>query len=217
MSSEPSSLKSWKQSLDKAIHLREIAQSEVEKFKKEEEAASKRADQGSKLISIFTLAANQAQQQVSVTIENIVTSALVAVFGAGYSFRIKFVQRRNSTEADMVMVKGENEVDPLDNSGLGPANLIAIALRAAFIALDGKVARFMSLDEPTAALMVKKQVLAGGVLRTLCDKLGFQILLTTHSPELAGCGDVVYYVEQNKNGRSKITRLASPELAQEMI
>jgi DNA repair exonuclease SbcCD ATPase subunit len=211
------SLTNWQTQLDRLITVRDLSEKEVEKLTIQVRDEEESLVAAGKLRNIFITAANKAQQEVSGAIETVVTTALQAVFGIGYQFRINFVNRRGSTEADMVMVKGVNEVDPLDNSGLGAANIIAVALRAAFIALDGTTARFMSLDEPTAALMVKKQALAGGVLRTLCDKLGFQILLTTHSAELAECADVVYYVEQNKKGEAVVKRLERPELAREVI
>jgi DNA repair exonuclease SbcCD ATPase subunit len=201
------SLYSWSLQLDKVAVIKQIAEKNVAVKEKEVAAHVSKLQTSQKVLSIFVTAANRAQEEVSGAIENVVTSALQAVFGADYAFRINFVQRRSSTEADMVLVKGENEVDPLDNSGLGAANVVAVALRAAFIALDGTVSRFMSLDEPTAALMLKKQALAGGVLRSLCDKLEFQILLTTHSIELAECADSVYYVEQGNGGRAKVRRI----------
>ena len=207
MNSNQISLHSWTLLLDKVELLKQIAEKNVAVKEKELTAHASKLGTSQKVLNIFVTAANMAQEEVSGAIETVVSSALQAVFGPDYKFRINFVQRRSSTEADMVLVKGENEVDPLDSSGLGAANVVAVALRAAFIALDGTVARFMSLDEPTAALMLKKQALAGGVLRSLCDKLNFQILLTTHSIELAECADSVYYVEQGNGGRAKVKRI----------
>ena len=155
-------------------------------------------------LDFFTTAANTAQQKVSGVISTVVTSALHIVHGTEYRFDVRFVKRRNSTEADLVLVKNGHDVDPLGNSGLGVANIIAIALRAAFIIMEGKREKFLALDEPTAALRVGRQALAGEVLLGLCQKLGFQILLTTHSPELAECGDVAYYVSMNGAGVSSV-------------
>ena len=155
-------------------------------------------------LDFFTTAANTAQKKVAGVISSVVTNGLRIVHGPEYEFQVKFVTRRNSTEADLVLLKNEHEVDPLGNSGLGVANIIAITTRAAFILMDGTKSRFMLLDEPTAALAVGRQKLAGSVLQTLCRRMGFQIMLTTHSAELAECGNVVYHVSMNSKGESSV-------------
>lgn len=197
-----STLQTWKQQLDKArarqhVVVADLICAEAELVKVEKSLALRK-----EALVFFTKAANMAQERVSGLISTVVTSALHIVHGPQYEFIVRFVTRRNSTEADLLLMKGKNEVDPLGNSGLGVANIIAMAMRPAFILLEGKKEKFMVLDEPTAALMVAKQSAAGEVLRNLCEKLGFQIVLTTHSPELAECGDVVYHVEMDDNGIS---------------
>jgi DNA repair exonuclease SbcCD ATPase subunit len=155
-------------------------------------------------LTFFTTAANTAQRKVSGVISAIVTNGVRLVHGKEYEFEVRFVTRRNSTEADLVLKKNGHEVDILGNSGLGVANIIAITTRAALILLGGRRDRFMLLDEPTAALMVSKQELAGKVLQALCKNMGFQIMLTTHSPELAECADRVYHVSMNGAGESSV-------------
>ena len=153
-------------------------------------------------LDFFTKTANAAQEQVAGVISTIVTSALHIVNGTEYEFKVRFVRRRNSTEADLVLFKNGHEVDPLGNSGLGVADIIAISLRAGFIIMEGKRDKFLSLDEPTAALRVGRQVLAGEMLQGLCRELGFQILLTTHSVELAECADRAFHVTMNSKGEA---------------
>lgn len=150
-------------------------------------------------LDIIVKTANKAQQQVSGIIAAIVTSALHITHGTSYEFDVKFVTRRNSTEADLVLMKKGHVVDPLGNSGLGVANIIAIALRAGFIIMENKTEKFMALDEPTAALAGWRQPLAGEMLLGLCQKLGFQILLTTHSMPLAECADRAYFISMDSS------------------
>lgn len=188
--------------LNKADSRRQLIESDLVKAGRDLEQAEARHAARKEALAFFTKCANAAQEKVSGIIATVVTSALHIVHGPEYEFQVKFVIRRNSTEADLVLMKKGHEVDPLGNSGLGVANIIAISLRAAFIVMEGKRERILLLDEPTAALRVGKQHLAGKMLQGLCSKLGFQILLPTHSVELAECADKVYFVDMNKDGIS---------------
>lgn len=167
------------------------------------EALTKLQRLQSSALEFFTRMANAAQNQVAGVISEVVTSAVQIVNGPEYEFKVKFVMRRNSTEADLILVKNGHEVDPLGNSGLGVANIIAIALRAGFIVMEGRRDRFLALDEPTAALRVGRQTAAGEMLQGLCQRLGFQILLTTHSVELAEMVDRAYHVSMSQEGEAR--------------
>ncbi len=197
-----SSLTNWQKQQDKAEAKVAVLEGFILETQEQIADSHRRMVLSTKARDLFVKAAGEAQEQISTTIASIVTTALHIVFDQTYEFAVKFVVRRGSTEADLLLMKNGKEVDPLGNSGLGVANIIAIALRAAFIVLRGDVKKFMSLDEPTAALMVSKQVLAGDVLKTLCEKLGFRIVLTTHSPELACCADRVYLIGMDSKGIS---------------
>ena len=198
------SLKDWNELLSKAKARRSLARTDLAAAEAGLVIAERAVSCRKAALDLFTRAANVAQEKVSGVIAQVVTSALHVVHGPEYTFMVKFVTRRNSTEADLLLSKNGHLVDPLGNSGLGVANIIAIALRAAFIVMEGKRERFMALDEPTAALMVGKQALAGEVLQGLCQKLGFQIFLTTHSVELAEYGDRVYYNSMDTKGISSV-------------
>lgn len=210
MTLEISTLTNWQKQLAELEVVKKIATKEKADLDAKISMLGKHAVMLDRASVVFKTAASVAQQKVSGTIANIVTSALHIVFGTDYQFKINFVERRNTIEADLMLDKQGHEVDPTGNSGLGVANIIAIALRAAFIMIDGKTSKFMSLDEPTAALMLSKQRLAGEVIQVLCKKLGFQILLTTHSPELGECADRVYFVSMNNKGISKVKLLDDP-------
>jgi len=199
-----STLQDWKKLLNNAeyriyISKRDRATAAVSLSQAEELLAIRK-----ETLTFFTTAANAAQRKVSGVISAVVTNGVRLVHGKEYEFEVKFATRRNSTEADLVLKKNGHEVDILGNSGLGVANIIAITTRAALILLGGRRDRFMLLDEPTAALMVSKQELAGKVLQALCKNMGFQIMLTTHSPELAECADRVYHVSMNGAGESSV-------------
>lgn len=198
-----SMLKSWRELLNKAEVNRDKVKADLSSTIQHIERNKQLLEARREALAIITEAAKSAQEQVSGVLESVVTSALQIVNGPEYEFKINFVVRRNSTEADMVLLKRGHEVDPLGNSGLGVANIIAIALRAAFILLEQRFDRVLVLDEPTAALMIAKQALAGEVLQKMCKELGFQIILTTHSTELAECGDKIYHVFMDNKGISK--------------
>jgi DNA repair exonuclease SbcCD ATPase subunit len=204
-------LRDLRKQLNEKIIRKKVAEEATTRAKKDLEWTIARIALLTEAQELFLTAATETQSLVTGIISNVITSAITEVFGAGYEFKVEFVVRRNSTEADLLLIKNGHEVDPLGNSGLGVANIIAIAMRAAFIILDGKSERFLVLDEPTASLMVAKQHLAGEVMKTLCTEFGFQILCTTHSIELGECADKAYFVSMNTKGESKVILLDSPE------
>lgn len=200
MTSETSTLSGWKQQLNNVGVQRSVATAKLANYRDELTHVETYLSNLQQVKDLFMEAARKSQDQVSGTISHIVTTALHTVFDASLEFKVAFVERRGGTEADLLLFKNGKDVDPLGNSGLSIANVIAIALRAAFIILNGKVDRFMLLDEPTAAVMVSKQRLVGEMLQVLCKKFKFKILLTTHSVRLAECADTGYFVSMNSKG-----------------
>lgn len=89
---------------------------------------------------------NKVQLDVAERISSIVSLALSST-GFDYSFVIKFVQRRGTTEADLLFVKDGEELNPLTCSGGGALDIASFALRIAIWSLNKKSPVFI-LDEP---------------------------------------------------------------------
>lgn len=157
--------------------------------------------------SIFQAAAKLTQSQLSKRISLIVSNALSAVFPDPYKFVIDFVERRNSTECDLLFEKDGNKRDPMDSCGFGAADIASLALRVAYWKLTQNSRNTLILDEPTRALSKDKQKLASLVFKGL-SKLegGLQFIIVTHNPDLAEAADRTFRITQ-KNRISTIKRL----------
>lgn len=100
--------------------------------------------------SIAQAIAQSIQQRAHDQIAGVVSSCLKSVFGPEYGFKIYFEQKRNRTEARLVLIKGDMEInDPLESDSGGVVEVAAFALRIACITLSKpKVRRVLILDEP---------------------------------------------------------------------
>jgi DNA repair exonuclease SbcCD ATPase subunit len=151
---------------------------------------------------IVQAVANKVQKDLEYRITNIVTMALSAVFTDPYEFKVEFVTRRNQTECDMYFVRDGNDCDPMDSSGGGALDIASLALRMAIWSIK-KTRAIMILDEPAKFLSRDMQDKASEMLKELSDKLGIQMVVISHIPEMISAADRVINVE-NINGVSKV-------------
>ena len=145
------------------------------------------------------------QQQLQYHISDIMSLALEAVFPDPYALVAEFVERRNKTECDLYFKRDADFVDPLSASGGGAVDVAAFALRVASWAMQNpKSNNVLLLDEPFRYLSVNLLAKASAMLQQISQKLGLQIIMVTHSPELVEMADSVFEVSIEKK-KSKIT------------
>lgn len=134
------------------------------------------------LKTIVISVANQTQFFVAERISSLVSMALKAV-GFQYDFKVDFVQRRSNTEADLLFVKNNHEMYPLECSGGGAVDIASFALRIALWSMK-KSSNVFILDEPFKHLSLDKQAQAGELLHELANKFDLQIIMVSHNPEI---------------------------------
>lgn len=137
----------------------------------------------------------KTQQQLQVHISEITTLALEAVFPDPYALTAEFVQRRNKTECDLFFVRNDNRVDPLSAAGGGTVDVASFALRVASWSMRvPRSQNILILDEPFRYLSAGLLPRAGEMIKQISEKLGLQIIMVTHSEELAEAADSTYRV-----------------------
>ena len=136
--------------------------------------------------------AETVQANAHKQIASVVTRCLEAIFGEdAYTFKIIFEQKRGKTEARLVFVRGDLEVDPLSAAGGGVVDVAAFALRLACLVLSRPKKRlFLCADEPFKMLSGDYSDKIRELLLTLSKELGLQLLMVTHNKSLV-CGKVV--------------------------
>lgn len=149
----------------------------------------------------------KTQQQLQFHISSIVSLALEAVFPNPYELVVEFVERRNKTECDLKLKRGETEIDPMSAAGGGPVDVASFALRAACWSMyRPPLNNVLVLDEPFRYLSTDLLPNAAEMLREVSEKLGIQVIMVTHEEELVPDADAVFRVSM-KNERSRVRRV----------
>jgi DNA repair exonuclease SbcCD ATPase subunit len=147
----------------------------------------------------------KTQSQLQYHISDITSLALEAVFPDPYQLKVEFVQRRNKTECDLLFVRGDMEVDPLESSGYGAVDVAAFALRVASWSMQQPRSRnLIILDEPMGFLSTNFQPAASRMIKELSERLGIQFIIVTHEDILTEHADRIFVVEKGKDGISKV-------------
>lgn len=156
---------------------------------------------------ILQLVAEQTQQQFQYKISELVTLALQSVFPDPYEFRVKFTQRRNKTEADLVFIRKGEEVDPMEASGGGVVDVAAFALRMSLYTLQKPKSRpTIVMDEPFRFVSRDLQPRVSQLLKELSQRLGLQFIIVTHQNSLIEYADKVFEVTKERK-HSKVVVL----------
>lgn len=147
--------------------------------------------------TILQTAAENTQKVMEAQMSTLVTSALEGIFPDPYQFIVRFVQRRNKTECDLLFSKNGEEFKPVESSGGGPLDIASFALRVAFWCIQSNRSTII-LDEPFKFLSVDLQPKAGELLKRLSEELGIQFIVITHLTELLPYGDKVIKINKGK-------------------
>lgn len=195
-------INSWRTNLNKTQGQYELLEQQLNAFVEKSERNQAYLEDLQVARSLFQKAAQLTQEKLSVHISDLVSLALRSVFDDPYEFQATFENRRNTMECDLMFVKDGNEYKPLDSCGYGAADVASFALRIAYWSL-GETRPVLIWDEPFRQLDKKKQAMAAEMVSKLSKELGLQIIIITHSEELAECADKVFNVSI-KNGISKV-------------
>lgn len=158
---------------------------------------------------LLSKASEFARQQITSHIEQVVTAALVAVFGEGLSFRIMIGDRGGQPTAEWQVVSqyGDVEVagDPENSRGGGVSDVVSMALRLAAVELiKPRVEGPVLFDEPGKHVSKEYAANLAYFLKQYAAKAGRQVVIITHNAQLADAADKTYLVRQI-DGRSEVS------------
>lgn len=176
---------------------RKYHQESIAALTEQVEEAENRYNNALKAREIITTVAKDTQQQLEIRITNIVTMALAAVFPDPYQFVLRFTERRNQTEADLLLVRDGEEVSPIDATGGGVLDVVSFALRVAIL-LMSNYRRIIILDEPFRHLSEDLQPKASEMMKMLSDKLGIQFIMVSHEDGIIGSADNVITIKKGE-------------------
>lgn len=151
--------------------------------------AGRRGRVAAEALAVVREVERATQAELGRSLERIAGAALAAVFPDPYSLRVEFVEARGQVEARITYERdGVGGLDPLDEAGLGTVDVASLALRAAVWRL-GRGRALLVLDEPTKWVSEERQGAVGDALVEISRDLGLQVILVTHSEELAARAD----------------------------
>lgn len=186
-------LDTYKECAHKAEYLKGKLDSNRERL----EAAEQDYQNALKAREIINIVAKDTQQQLEIRITNIVSMALAAVFPDPYQFKLVFNERRNQTEADLLLVRDGEEISPVDGAGGGVLDVVSFALRIAVLLMSG-YRRVIILDEPFRHLSADLQPKASEMMKMLSDKLGIQFIMVSHEEGIIDCADNIITIKEGR-------------------
>jgi DNA repair exonuclease SbcCD ATPase subunit len=146
--------------------------------------------------------AQETQEMLRFQIEDVVNEALNTCFPDTFEFKANFVIKRGKTECELVFLKDGYEVNPLDATGGGVADIASMGLRIAAWSLSN-TRNLLIFDEGLKWLSRDLQPRAGEILQEISKTLGLQVIMVSHSPDLIASSDKVFEIKQ-KDGISLI-------------
>jgi len=150
--------------------------------------------------NIISEAARITQQQFKMLVEELVTTAIQAVFpNKDYKFIMQFVLQNNRPQINLLVQDGENEpYIPKEEQGGGLLDIISFALRVVLWSLEKPRSRnILIMDEPfrwTGNLTE----LAANMMKEISKKLGLQIIMVTHDERLMEIADKSWLCKKEK-------------------
>ena len=147
--------------------------------------------------AIVASAGKYTQTYLKDYIENMVTTALQAVFEDNYQFIIDFDIKRNQVETKFYLQVKDQKMELKDTCGGGVLDVASFALRVVFWSIQNpKSDNVIILDEPLKFLHGKMEN-AMKMLKDLSKKLEIQFIIVSQIPEIAEQADKLFEVTLN--------------------
>ena len=145
--------------------------------------------------SLFQKAATLTQLHIESHVNSIVNMTLKAIFDNPYEFTIRFVSRRNVTEADLLLIRDEIEFSPLDAVGGGVVDILSIALRIAYWSMEENTRAVIFWDEPTRNCSINLHSSISAMFKMMCEELQMQFIIVSHQQNMINSADKVFNIE----------------------
>jgi DNA repair exonuclease SbcCD ATPase subunit len=133
------------------------------------------------------------QQQVHNKIAGVVDKCLKGVFtNKDYGFKIEFEKKRGRTEAKLVLLNDDHEIDdPLDADSGGILDVASFALRLSCLMLSKPILRrVIIMDEPFKNVSLSYKENVRNLLTSLSKEFKIQFIMVSHD-SVYQCGKII--------------------------
>jgi len=153
-----------------------------------------------KAVEILDIVQQTTRALIKEGFESVVTEALKSIFGNDFIFELEFGRRGNLQEA-YFLIKNKNikeAHDPIGTLEGGATDVVSLALRTVVLELSQKTNKApLILDECFKFVSPEYVEACGRFLEILNEKIGRQIIIVTHKPQLKQYADNVFELELN--------------------
>ncbi len=187
-------LQQLKQILSEKTGQKKQILSNIKEHEKKQESLKKEIEISKEAQTIINAVSKATQEEFSYRITEPVSLALAAVYeNDPYKMVAQFeIAGRGVSECSLGFERNGNIIAPKEASGGGPIDIASYALRLGSWSLSKPKTRgIFILDEPFKWVQRDKMELAGQMLKETSKKLGIQIIMISHIPELIECGDKI--------------------------
>jgi DNA repair exonuclease SbcCD ATPase subunit len=196
-------LQQLKKHLQTGIGKRDALTEQLTKAKAQKTTLEETLADGLLAQALAQTTAKSTQDQLTFHIKDLVQSALDSVFPDKYVFGAEFEIKRGRSEARLFLEKDGIERDPMNANGGGIVDIISVALRMACWCLS-RSENVLLFDEPFKYLSAQYRPMMAEMLAVMAKRLGLQIIMVTHDPDMMAIADRVFEVSQNSSGISSI-------------
>lgn len=182
----PARIEELRERMEELVLRRRTAQ----RRKKEEagalELARKELQAAEKAQTILQNIAKEVQEKAHRDLSRIVTHCLQSAFPSDpFEFRIVFERKRGKTEARIVLILDDMELDPLEGAGGGQADVVGLALRLSCLMMHQPALRpLLIFDEPFRFISPENQPMIPQMIEALADLTGTQFVIVTNIPAI---------------------------------
>lgn len=174
-----------------------IVLNSLEIKEQEHKSLKEYSDNLQKARAVVAEAGKYTQTYLKDYIENMVTTALQAVFEEDYQFVIDFDIKRNQVEVKFYLQIKEQKMELKDTCGGGILDVISFILRIVLYSIQNpKPDNVIILDEPAKFLHGRIDNFIK-LVKDLSKKLGIQFIIVSQIPEIAESADKVFEIVHN--------------------
>ena len=163
---------------------RKRKETELEKHKEERDQLIHELEICSKAIEFIEKVSTEERRLVKKKVEELITSCLHEVFDDTYSVEFEYGMKRSKTSVEVHSIrKCEDGVvvkRQIDGLGGGVADAISLPLKLIVLLNDSDLDRIFVIDEPGKHLSVNHVPKFANFLSTISQKLGVQIIMSSH-------------------------------------
>jgi DNA repair exonuclease SbcCD ATPase subunit len=155
--------------------------------------------------------ANSRRGAMKGKIETVLSEALALVYGPGRKVELAYGVKNNRSHLSFEVVKDSSSGEVrrrIDGTGcgLGVSDVVSVPLRLLVMLGSKQTDRVCVLDECYKHVNPEKVPLVAEFLKTLCVRLGVQIILLSHHEGLRKKVDVAFEVSIDENGESSVEK-----------